>query len=78
MDWFIKRLNFSQKYNLKKTLESCVNSLISVLDDVDARLVIFVEHWVFLAPLVVLNNRLWEPIEFVLIDLEEQTRSSSQ
>lgn len=71
MEWLIKRLDLSQKYNLDKTMKSCLDSLVPVLQLKEARIMIFVKHWLFLAPFVVEDDRLWDPVSRVLMNVGE-------
>jgi hypothetical protein len=75
LDWIIKRLLLSEKYKLEETKEACIESLASVMCDVKARLMIFVRHWIALAPFVVQDDRLWKDhVEVVLGDVGEANK----
>lgn len=74
--WFVPRIQMSHHYNLKKALEVCIESLEEVLQDVEARIVIFVRYWIDLAPIVVEDRRLWGPISELLCDVGESNKDN--
>jgi hypothetical protein len=71
MAWFIPRMQLSHTYNLEKASEVCIESLEGILQDEEARIVIWVRHWMDLAPIVVEDSRLWGPISEVLLKVGE-------
>jgi hypothetical protein len=76
MDWLVKRLRMGQDYALDKAKETCLLQLKEVLGDSKARLMIFVKHWILLAPFVVQDGRLWIHVERVLVDVGEANKEN--
>lgn len=76
MTWLVKRLKLSQTYKLEETKRACLDSLVPVFEDVENRIIIFVSHWVYVAPFVVEDDRLWEPVREVLINVGEANKEN--